>query len=101
MLLGDFRVVSVERVGRLRSQPLAKAGSDFRLQAGDIHSRLEPAQHIEPVGLGLFQKGGLVQDGMVVQRNPQAGRTTVDAVTEKSRRRNANDGDGLVLNVKR
>src|SRR5580704_8330924 len=102
VLLRNLRITSVNGVGRLASEPLAQIAGQFRLQAAGIDSGLDPAQNVEPVCVRLRQDAGLAfDDRLVVERNPESRRVAVDAVAEKSGRRDADNRDGVVLDIKR
>src|SRR5579863_653841 len=102
VLPGNLRVISVGCVGGLRGQPLTETGAQFGLQAADIDSGVEAAEDVEPVAVCVFQNTVLaLHCWFVVEWNPESGRIAVDAVAEKSGRRNADNGEGLVLDVER
>src|ERR1017187_2243314 len=100
VLFRNLGLISVDGVGRLRGQPLAQGGGQFGLQAAGIDPRPDAPQNVEPVGVWLFENAGLpLQDGFIVERNPEGGWVAVDPITEESRRRDPNNRERLVLDV--
>jgi hypothetical protein len=102
MLLGDFLVVAIGCVHRLRCQPLPKMGGNFGLQSNRRNSGLEAAEDVEPVGAGLLQNARLAfENRFCVERNPQGRRIIVNAISEKPGRSDSHNRDWMALNEER
>ncbi len=102
MLLRNQRVSTVCCVCGYGSEPLAQSVREFCLKTSRSHPGLCTPQKIEPVGISLFEEGGLAFEyGLGIQRNPERWGVGHDAVAEESRGRNADDGDGMALHKER
>jgi len=100
VLFRNLHLISICRVSRLRSQPLAQRVRQFGLQVAGINARLDSTENVEPVRVWLLQNARLpLQVGFIVKWNPERGRIAGDSITEKARRRDPNNRNCLVLDV--
>src|SRR6202023_2693944 len=61
-------------------------------------SGTQAADDPKPCGDGLMQERGLtVNDRFLLERNPDVGRIAAQSLAEESRRRYADDGEGMTL----
>src|SRR5581483_5591985 len=102
VLLGNLLVVAVEGISGNSCKPLTEARGDFGFEGLGSNSRLEATESVQPVGLGNFQDSSLAfKHRLGIEGNPEGGRIAVEAVAEESRRRDADDGDGMALDEER
>src|SRR5665213_3268580 len=99
MLLWNHGRAAVGVKNWTRVKPLAQRSRELRLQRADIRSGPDPAQRVKPMGLGVMQDRAVLTDVWLrLDRYPELGRGVGNAITEETRRCNADYSERPRLN---
>ena len=92
----------VRRVAGVVLHPLVEDAGEPRAHAVGRRARTQPADHAQPRGDRLAEDRGVAVDQrLLLERNPQVRRIAAQRFAEESRRRDADDGEGVPLDEER